>query len=368
MNKKFFFSCIICIFTLILSAAFYFNEETVIKSENRKITTFPELPQKFSTSKIRHFFSQLTQFYTDNFPNREKIILTLTALIPSIKTENFSIDTVITGENDWLFLGNNYASTIDKLTGKIYYHKSDNKRYDVMHRYGYYKAIAERILERNKEVFFLIGPNKTSIYPEYLPKNIIPAPKPFHEQLTQKMEQEGLNIYYPRQDLVEEKEKALLYYVTDTHWNNYGAFIAFIRLIPRLNQNFAAIIKEEDFTFIPAKSFAGDLINIGNFIYTDKDYQDNFKVFYKNMPMEAPNARENNDQTLKLSQIVNPDAILDKTVWIIGDSFSTALRPFFSFCFKTVYFIHKNDFHASAADFSDIHADYVIYETVERDF
>lgn len=367
MNKKFFFSCCICIIICVLSVLFYFNEETLIKSENRRVTAFPAFPDKFSTSKIHHFFTQLSQFYTDNFPHREKIILTLTTLIPSVKTENLSLDTVIIGQNDWLFLGNNYANTIDKLTGKLYYHDSDNKKYDTNTRYTFYKTIAETILSNSNEIFFLIGPNKSSIYPEFLPKTIIPAKKPFHEELTQKMQEEGLTVYYPLQDLLQAKEKALLYYVTDTHWNDYGAFIAFIHLLYQIDPSFCKTIQEEDFSFIPAKSFAGDLINIGNLIYNDKNYQDNFDVFYRNIPIKTINSEEKENNGIKIIQSTNPNALINKTVWIIGDSFSVALRPYFFFFFNTVYFTHKNDFHSSA-DFSDIHADYVIYETVERNF
>ncbi|UWX05096.1 hypothetical protein JBF11_06355 [Taurinivorans muris] len=368
MDKKFLFSCLICVFIFAFSTAFYFNDETIIKSENRMVTAFPKLPEKFSTSKIKHFFTQLSQFYNDNFPNREKIILTLTTLIPSVKTENLSIDTVISGKEDWLFLGNNYNNTIDKLTGKLYYHDSDNKKYDVTKRYDFYKNIAEKVLAHSKEVFFLIAPDKSTVYPEFLPETIIPAPKPFHEFLTQKMQRENLNVYYPRQDLLQNKEKALLYYVTDSHWNNYGAFIAFIRLISRLDPALPEMIKEEDFRFKPLKSTAGDLISLGNFLFKDKDYKDTFQVSYKNMPMETPKAEQTENKQNGLIQTVNPEALTDKTVWIIGDSFSTALRPYFSFFFKNVYFIHKDTFNASPAGFTDIQADFAVYECVERSF
>lgn len=367
MNKKFFFSCFVCILIFFLASTFFYNKQTVIKSENRYVTTFPQLPQKISTSKIKQYFRQVSEFYNDNFPNREEIILTLTAFIPSIKNENISYDKVVIGKDGWIFLGNNYNKTIDKLTGKIYYHNSDNKKYDTNTRCIYYRTIAEKILKHNKEIFFLIGPNKSSIYPEFLPKTVKPAQKTFHDELTQRMRQEGLTIYYPQQDLLQAKEKALLYYVTDTHWNNYGAFIVFINLLSQIDPNFCKVIKEEDFSFIPVKSFAGDLINIGNLIFNDKNYQDNFDVFYKNIPIPTLNSAEKENNGVKIIQSTNPHALINKTVWIIGDSFSVALRPYFSFFFKTMYFMHRNDFH-SFADYSDIHADYVIYESVERDF
>lgn len=368
MNKKFFFSCFICILIFFLSSTFYFNTQTVIKSENRNITTFPQLPEKISTSKIKQYFRQLSEFYNDNFPHREKIILTLTALIPSIKNESISYDKVIIGKDDWIFLGNNYAKTIDKLTGKLYYHKSDNKKYDTATRYNHYKNIADTLLSQNSTLFFLIGPNKSTIYPEFLPKTIIPAPKPFHNELLQKMQEEGLHVYYPRQDILQVKDKALLYYVTDTHWNNYGAFIAFINLMPQLNPDYRNIIKEEDFSFKPVKSHAGDLIHIGNLTFKDKDYHDTFEIFYKNAPVLQPKSIfSSRELTPPILDYNNSNALTDKTLLVAGDSFTTALSPYFSLTFKNWYFIHRDDLHKiSPEQLKAIKADYVIYECVER--
>lgn len=57
-------------------------------------------------------------------------------------------------------------------------------------------------------------------------------------------------------------------------------------------------------------------------------------MLYKNMPMEAPETKQTENKQNGLIQTVNPEALTDKTVWIIGDSFSAALRPYFSFFLK----------------------------------
>lgn len=368
MNKKFSFSCLICIITLILSLTFYFNHQPIIDSENRIRTTFPELPQKFSTSKIHQFFTQLTNFYNDNFPNREKIILTFNSLLSSTKTNNIAL--VVTGEDDWLFLGNNYAHTIDKLTGKFYYHNTSNANQDLTKRYNYYREIFNKLSAHSAKIIFLIGPNKTSIYPEYLPKHIIPAPQPFHEQLTQKMKQEGINVYYPRQDLLEAKKNALLYFMTDSHWNYYGAFIAYIHLISQFDTAFDDIIKKEDFSFKAIKRYPGDIVKIGNLLFDNKDYQDNFRPFYKNHPVKT---REHVFTGRKLNPPIkeysDDNALTNKTLLVVGDSFANALAPYFSLTFKNWYFIHRNDFNKiSPAQLTAVPADFILYETVERSF
>lgn len=370
MNKKFYFSCFICIFTFILSTTFYFNSQTIIKSENRTVTTFPDFPQKISTSKIHHFFAELTNFYNDNFPHRETIILTLTTLIPSVNSGINILNKVVTGKNNWLFLGNDYTNTLDKLTGKFYYHNSKNKNEDVTNRYNYYNKIVNKLSSSHNKIFFLIGPNKTSVYPEYLPQYIVPAAKPFHDQLMQKMNEEGLTVCYPRQNLLQAKEKALLYYVTDTHWNYYGAFIAFIHLISQFDPTFSNVIKKEEFSFKELNSYPGDLIKIGNLQFKNKNYHDNFQPYYKNSPIPQPESiftsRKLNPPIQKYT---NNNALLNKTLLVIGDSFTTALSPYFSLSFKNWHFIHRNDFNKITSEqLAVIHADFILYETVEREF
>lgn len=328
---------------------------------------FPEFPKKLSTSKIHRFFSQLTNFYEDNFPNREKIILTFNTLMSSLKPNNINL--VVRGKDNWLFLGNNFANTIDKLTGKIYYHDTGDKNFNTTERYNYYIEIMNKLSTNKNKILFLIAPNKASIYPEYLPQYIVPASKPFHEELTQKLRQAGINTYYPRQDLIQAKGKYLLYYVTDTHWNNYGAFIAFINLISQFDPTYKNIIKEEDFSIIPHNSsFKGELLTIGNITFKEHNYNDDPQVLYKNTPIPWPNdiftSRKLNPPLLKCT---NPDGLIDKNFLVVGDSFTGALAPYFSLTFKNWYFIHRDEFHKiSSDDLKTINADYVLYECVER--
>lgn len=349
-----------------VSVCFYFNNETVIKNENRFVTQFPSLPKKISTSELRHFFSRLTMFYNDNFPFRTEIIQKNRELFPSMKTETATNANVIAGKNGWLFLGNTYDRTIDKLTGKFRYYETLNPKRSIKRRLAFYNDIAQNILAANKKLIFMIAPNKSSVYPEFLPDTVIPAPAPFHEGLVRKMREQGLTVYYPRKELLSAKSKGLLYFVTDTHWNNLGAFTAFIKLMHDNFPEYRNLITEKDFTFEPVPSFPGDLLTMGNYIRDSKDFNDNFRVRYKQKELgKSSDFTEINMTAYSVTQ--NPEPLIGKSVWLIGDSFSGALLPYFRLTFKTTYFSSRASFNSSVPSAVN-NTDFVIFECVERNF
>lgn len=366
MNKNFIISIAVCSIFFGTSVLFYFNKETIIISENRYVTQFPSLPEKVSTSKLKKFFSQLSMFYNDNFPCRDKIIAATKELFPTMKTETAAQSNSIQGKDGWLFLGNAYNRTIDKLTGKFRYYETDNKKFSASGRCQYYFDQAQNILSGSKELLFLIAPNKTSIYPEFLPKEIVPAPKPFHSLLTQKMKDKGLNVYYPQKDLQAAKSKGVLYYATDTHWNSLGAYTVFMNILKQYFPEYGSLVKDSDFSFKSVPSIAGDLINIGGYVFDNQNYNDNYQAFYKNTPVSSA-ADFTQTNLTAYSKTENSAACIDKSIWIIGDSFSAALRPFFQQTFKTVYFTSLYEFPNFAPPYP-VQADFVLYECVERNF
>lgn len=86
------------------------------------------------------------------------------------------------------------------------------------------KKMAE---ENNAHFFIAIVPNKSNIYPEYMPDHIIKTNGAgYGKQLLNFLQENNfpvIDLYTP---LLNSKKDAELYYHTDTHWNNYGAFMA----------------------------------------------------------------------------------------------------------------------------------------------
>lgn len=138
---------------------------------------------------------------------------------------------VLIGRDGWLFLGNNYSrSLLYKINGIKESDKSTITQ------------IREVILSWDrwfidngvKEFKVMIAPDKDSVYREKLPKWYAQS----NIQFSDVIQKELPNIYIDilSSILKNKTEEYPLYYKTDTHWNNYGAWIGFSELMKSLNK------------------------------------------------------------------------------------------------------------------------------------
>lgn len=111
--------------------------------------------------------------------------------------------------------------------------------------------------DKNKiKLYFLIVPNKTSIYTPADFK-ISPHHNDFINYLTQINQS---NIIYPYQELLEGKKKDYVFFKTEHHWNDYGAFMGYQSLMKEIKKDYpkARILNEDDFNFFYDKKIRGD--------------------------------------------------------------------------------------------------------------
>jgi len=135
------------------------------------------------------------------------------------------------GEKGWLFLGNAYDNTVAKL--KLAAPADTN---DIAREARVFAKLAAAAETTSTSVALLIGPNKSSIYPEFLPDEIEPSLTRYVTYFTDQMNAiANLTVIDPAEELLRLKEgSGLLYYRTDTHWNDKGAFLAFSILAERM--------------------------------------------------------------------------------------------------------------------------------------
>ncbi len=85
-------------------------------------------------------------------------------------------------------------------------------------------------------LLLVVAPNKQSIYPEFLPDNI----KKIHpttrlDQIMQYFKDNSdIRIMDLRQTLIDAKKSRQVYYKSDHHWNSYGAFLAYCKIMEAL--------------------------------------------------------------------------------------------------------------------------------------
>lgn len=371
MNMKKYLSLLLVGLFFVVPVSILFTSETkVLNEEKRETAFFPSFPQKISSRNIKTYFHLIDVFLADHFPLRARFFAVYSHLFAS-EFSGISQDKCIVGKENWLFLGNYYAHTIDRLIGKWRYSgKALTQRIDD------YAALDQLATSRQIPFIMLIAPNKSSIYPEFLPDFIRPVPRKFYQDVSDGLLRRGVALFDVTQALRDAKDKGILYYRSDSHWNLLGAHVAFTRLAEFANKKFALNIPTlEDMQLKPAGPFVGGLVGIGGY----KNYQplpgDNYITQMPDVEMtsleypitqdtELLSLPENSD---KIFTVTNRHALTDMSLWVLGDSFATALRPYVSVVFETVVYVpHKRLEEVLASERKK--PDLILWEVVERHF
>ena len=158
------------------------------------------------------------------------------------------------GKDSWLFLGNHYAQTVAKR--RLAFEPSSQ---NISNEVARFEALAKKGIEFDSKVALLIGSNKSSVYTEYLPNEMNPSDRRYSTFVTDELKGvQNLIVADPTDLLVDAKSKEwILYWRTDTHWNQKGSYLAFKYLMEELSLRVPSVEFRNS-----AKTHGGDLINI----------------------------------------------------------------------------------------------------------
>ncbi len=109
----------------------------------------------------------------------------------------------------------------------------------------------------------VVAPNKNTVYPEKLPKAFSRPAKESHldQMLRYVAAHPGLDVVDLRPALRMAKDENQIFYVTDSHWNAYGAFAAYREIMKHLERYFPDMrpFEREDYTAVEYSGLPGDL-------------------------------------------------------------------------------------------------------------
>jgi alginate O-acetyltransferase complex protein AlgJ len=210
----------ILLILLILPAVLWvaLPERGALTLENRTRATFPELP--VSLSGLTDFLAGVDAFLADNIGLRDQLIETKTRL--NLLVNRHSNSRVIAGENGWLFY--NAPQVAERNAGIIF----QPERVENMVRFA---MQAQELAAAQGAGFVAIPvPNSHSVYRRFLPVWARPVGEPLTEQraIADGLRARHVPVSDPYQLFQSRDLDAMpLYYRRDTHWNNFGAYIAF---------------------------------------------------------------------------------------------------------------------------------------------
>ena len=206
---------LLILWTPLLQSQFKFIDETTT-TEKR---TVAELP-KFEIKNPYKYLSDFVKYFNDNFGFRNTLI-GVNNLIEFNLLNTSTTAKVIIGQNGWLYY--NQDNTIEDYLGLVPFSEKN------LEEMAKNLELWNKML-KDKNIFFLlvIAPNKNTIYPEYLPENLkrsFPAKTRLDQATEYLTKYPDIHILDLREILIKEKNKFPVYYETDSHWNNYGAYL-----------------------------------------------------------------------------------------------------------------------------------------------
>src|SRR5690606_34549529 len=220
------------------------------------------------------------------------------------------------GKEDWLYLGNAYHDTVAKQ--KLAKTPSIE---EVSATKALFQNMAAAAHKLGVPVALIVGPNKASIYPEYLPNELKVSARRYVDFFLDALKDvPNLTAYDPTEDLARLKAKeGLLYWMTDTHWNEKGAYFAYSGLATHLG------LPAPEVSFKPGPTRSGDLIEIAKLQNFPLHAEDNWQAVWEVKPEWTEEAIPN-ERKRYIYPIIprQPDSWLNP-----GHGHSTATRPQF---------------------------------------
>ncbi len=335
--------------------------------ENTEARNLNELPS-IKENSIRQFVSDFDDYYKDNFGTRQLLLESYRKFkFNSLKLSPFS-DKVIIGKEGWMFLGNKNKRIIDRYRGIIKYSDNDLKTFA--------KNIRANKIWCDKsgiKYYLVVAPNKHEIYPEYLPD--------YANKVRKSSEIDDFNQYMAtnisftvidvREKILDMKNQLPVYYKTDTHWNELGAFCAYMVISDSIKKDFPIINtkKLSDYIIDTIKTTGRDLARMINTTEEVEDIHISLIPKFKNTVIDSQDELLIPDYYIldpKQYEIRNKNSnkTLPKAL-IFRDSFCDHLLPFLREDFSETVFIWEHNFNKELI--LKEKPDIVIHEIIQRE-
>lgn len=225
-------------------------------NEKRMLEPFPEIALK--RRAIKKFPRRFEAFFNDHFGFRAPLI----RFFSWYKINLFGISSsskVIFGKDGWLFFAGSRVIESYRCIKPL-------TLFELTQWQKYLEQKQKWLNEQGIHYFFVVAPNKHSIYPEFLPDYVSRVREESHlDQLIKHLgKYTDIEVIDLREDILSAKKKWVVYRRTGTHWNELGAFIAYRKIMKQFKKYY------NDLDYHPLSQFeiitkdyqGGDLIGM----------------------------------------------------------------------------------------------------------
>lgn len=224
---------------------------------------------------------------------------------------------------------------------------------------GYLKA-------KDIELVVVVAPNKATIYPEKVPAEVkkVAEASRLDFFMDQAREADAPTIIDLRPSLLQARQERQIYYKTDTHWNSYGAYIAYRDIMNSIAAAYPELSPYplDDFTIKESEPQKMDLARLLTVDSITEPRMSAVKTGVEDVYLyrfPAPS-------TVSMSWAESGQG---RKALVYHDSFGELLNTFFQYNFDEVVYVRNGGYAcpSTGAWIDTFDPDVVIIEVVERD-
>jgi len=329
--------------------------------EKRKLAEKPRLTFRESLT----FLKKYDAYFNDHFPFRNLLIYH-NNLIQTKVFHTSPVSKTLIGKDGWLFLAKETETRneVDYFRSLRLFTPGELKHWRLILRQR-----REWLRRRGIAYIFMVVPNKSTIYPEYMPSHIrrLHSQSRLDQLLISLRQEPNFPVIDLREGLLAAKKTFRVYNKTDSHWNELGAYFAYLEIIKKLSLTFPDIKVASlgQFTVESSIRTGGDLARLIS--QQKKDFREQVIRVRPKSPVHfetVPSARKLGPN-IRVTITQCSGGTLPTTL-MIHDSFVQQLKPFIAPHFRRIVFIWDWGLHFFKGMIETEKPKIVIEEMTER--
>lgn len=205
-----------------------------INTENRYLTKMPGW--SWQPSAIAKFPQNFQYYYNDNFGLRDAMIRIRHQIMLNVFKTSPTPTRVVLGQDGWMY-------SIEKNDFEDFLGLNPVPEEKLLSLENEINQKLQPENNKNIKFYFVIAPDKETVYPEYLPgyENGLDTQRrirDFYQRLHLKDDIKAINVL---DALISSKIVNNVYYKTDSHWNFFGAYIAIEEIVKQMAEDFPTL-------------------------------------------------------------------------------------------------------------------------------
>lgn len=317
-----------------------------IDSVNLDKSSLTPMPNIIENDRINPSYTlQFDDFFTDQFAFRTFLITKYNEIYANLFKQSGN-EKVIVGKDGFLF----FEETLND-----YLKINTFNDYDLMRLNEILRIQQEFLLSQGINSYFVIVPNKATIYPQYMPSSLKPFNEASNYERIRNMEL-TMNFIDLKEPLMLQSSQSdtLLYHRQDSHWNNIGAAIGYTVLMESIEKDHLQLMDQSP---VKKNDWQGDLTRM---LYPAQSTLD--QQYYYTMPKQFAFTKA--IRTLEDLQIESVNPSKTGNLIMFRDSFANALIPYLSESFAQVNYYRL--FPYDYTKIESLSANTLIIEIAER--